>query len=110
MSTANVRTLRNEAKLSQEELAHLLGTSWVTISRWERKIAAPNPEAQARLNRLRKLLKVIGKALPPEELYHFLQAPHPLLRGYRPVDLLQSDYSFEDLLAFVEAARSGDMA
>lgn len=102
--------LRRKANLSQEELARLLGTSWVTISRWERKRAIPSSDARARLHRFQRLLKRIGDSLPRDELLRFLLTPHPLLRGYKPVDLLQSEYSFEDLVNFVESAKSGDMA
>lgn len=110
MRNVNVKALRQKAELSQEELARLLDTSWVTVSRWERHVAKPNPEASARLQRLLELLRRIRKALPPEELFRFLETPSPLLRGHRPVDLLKSDYAFEDLLAYVESAKSGDMA
>lgn len=110
MQTINVKELRQHAKFSQEELARVLGTSWVTVSRWERKATQPNQEKSAQLRRLVELMKRIGKAIPQEEMVSFLMAPHPLLRGYAPVDLLESDYSFEDLLDFVEAAKSGDMA
>lgn len=110
MSAVNVRSLRSGTRLSQEQFAQLLGTSWITVSRWERGVAEPNPKTEARLRRLKELLRHIGNALVADELLHFLQTAHPLLRGYRPVQLLESDYSFEDLLAFVEAAKSGDMA
>ncbi len=110
MQTINVKDLRNKAKLSQEELARVLGTSWVTVSRWERRTNEPDQEKLARLRRLKELIDRIGKAIPERELVPFLTTPNPLLRGYRPADLLESDYSFEDLLAFVESAKSGDMA
>ena len=110
MASVSVRKLRARAKLSQEGLANLLDTSWVSVSRWERSVTKPSPGAQARLERLAKLVARIGDALPADELPRFLQTPQPLLRGYRPLDLLQSGYAFEDLLAFVESAKSGDMA
>lgn len=110
MASVSVKKLRARAKLSQEGLANLLGASWASVSRWERSIAKPGPETQARLERLRTLLDHIGDALAAEELPRFLRTPQPLLRGYRPVDLLHSGYAFEDLLAFVESAKSGDMA
>ncbi|MBI4542957.1 MAG: helix-turn-helix transcriptional regulator [Gemmatimonadetes bacterium] len=110
MASVSVKKLRTRAKLSQEDLANLLGASWASVSRWERSIAKPAPETRARLERLRTLLDRIGNALPVQDLPRFLQTPQPLLRGHRPVDLLQSGYAFEDLLAFVESAKSGDMA
>jgi transcriptional regulator with XRE-family HTH domain len=107
---SNVKAIRELTGLSQEQLAQLLGTSWVSISRWERKVTKPSRASERRLVRLRELLERIGRALPRREVPAFLRTPHPLLRGYRPIDLLDSDYSFRDLLAFVDAAKSGDMA
>ncbi|MFN7926086.1 MAG: hypothetical protein U0Q16_38670 [Bryobacteraceae bacterium] len=62
------------------------------------------------MKRLVQLSDRIEDALPPGELNRFLSTPNPLLRGYQPQDLLGSAYSFEDLLDFVESAKSGDMA
>jgi DNA-binding transcriptional regulator YiaG len=106
----DVRALRERAGLSQENLARVLDTTWGTVSRWERGVAKPEPDIEARLGRLARLIGVIGRALQPEALPRFLATPHPLLRGFAPVDLLKSEYSFMDLVAFVEAAKSGDMA
>jgi transcriptional regulator with XRE-family HTH domain len=105
-----LKTLRSKTKLSQERLARMLDTSWTTVSRWERNVSIPQPDLQARIRRLETLLERIGDALPPEEIPRFLETPHVLLRGHAPVDLLKSEYSFEDLLAFVDSAKSGDMA
>ncbi len=110
VKTVNVKAIREKTGLSQEQLAQLLGTSWVSVSRWERKVARPSSTAATRLQRLRELLERIGRALPGEEVPNFLRTAHPLLRGYRPIELLDSEYSFRDLLAFVDAAKSGDMA
>ena len=51
----DVGQLRRKVNLSQEEMARLLGTSWVTVSRWERKRAVPRSEARALLHRLQRL-------------------------------------------------------
>ncbi len=106
----DVRDIRHKSGLSQEQLAQLLGTSWVSVSRWEREISQPSARSRSRLDRLDQLMKHVGEALPKAEIPRFLHTAQPLLRGYRPVDLLDSDYAFEDLLAFVDAAKSGDMA
>lgn len=106
----DVRALREKAALSQEQLAQVLRTSWISVSRWERQIAQPNPDVEARLRRLNELVDRIEEALPESEVSRFLQTPQPLLRGFRPIDLLGNDYSFQDLLAFVDSAKSGDMA
>jgi uncharacterized protein (DUF2384 family) len=106
----DIRALREKTAWSQEQLARVLGTSWISVSRWERRIAHPSPETEARIRRLTELMSRIDAALPEADVPKFLQTPHALLRGYRPMDLLGNDYSFEDLLAFVDAAKSGDMA
>jgi len=106
----DIRALREKTTFSQEQLARALGTSWISVSRWERQIAHPSQEVEARLKRLIELVARIGDALPESEVPKFLQTPQPLLKGYRPIDLLSNEYSFQDLLAFVESARSGDMA
>jgi len=105
-----IKLLREKTQLSQEKLARLLGTSWVTISRWERKLVTPNGEPQGRLGRLLELVARIGNALPANKIYDFLETPQAEFRGHRPVELLSSDYAFQDLLSFIESAKSGDMA
>jgi len=37
-----IQAFRTRHDLTQEDLAHQLGTSWVTISRWERKQNKPS--------------------------------------------------------------------
>jgi DNA-binding transcriptional regulator YiaG len=101
--------LRNVTGLSQSRLGRLIGASWVTISRWERA-GVPSGEAEERLHRLERLVQELGGAIPSDKVAGFLETPHPMLRGYRPADLLTSDYAFHDLLALVNAAKSGDMA
>jgi DNA-binding transcriptional regulator YiaG len=101
--------LRRRAHLSQEKLARILGTSWVTISRWERHVAVPSGDASERLDRLSRLIERIGDAIPADSIFDFLDTPNPLFRGHPPMELLTSDYSFQDLLSFVDGAKSGDM-
>jgi DNA-binding transcriptional regulator YiaG len=109
-TVVDVKALRDVTHLSQEKLARLVDLSWVTISRWERELAAPSEDVQARLDRLAEIVNRVGDALTPAELYRFLDTPHASLRGQRPVDLMKSEYAFQDLVAYVEGAKSGDMA
>src|SRR3990172_12776511 len=105
VGSINVKKIREKASLTQEKLGHVVGASWVSISRWERHVAVPNEGTQVRLKRFGELLERFGNALPREEVPRFLERPHPLLRGFRPIDLLDNDYSFHDLLSFVDAAK-----
>ncbi|MEZ5351331.1 MAG: hypothetical protein R2762_01740 [Bryobacteraceae bacterium] len=51
----------------------------------------------------------IGDAVPAKNFTRFLLTPNAALRGFPPLELLQSAYSFQDLLDFVESGKSGDM-
>jgi DNA-binding transcriptional regulator YiaG len=110
MNADGIKDLRDRARLSQEKLARVLGTSWITVSRWERGIGVPGGDAEVRLSRLSELLGRIGSAIPAERIYEFLDSPNSSFRGHRPMELLTSDYAFQDLLNFVESVKSGDMA
>ena len=105
-----LKELRARHEISQEDVARLLGSSWATVSRWERQTARPTPDAVAKIGRLAELSRKMGDAIPPEKFVRFLSTPDSLLRGYAPIDMLGSPYSFEILLAFVDSALSGDMA
>jgi DNA-binding transcriptional regulator YiaG len=105
----DIADLRKRAHLSQEKLARLLGTSWVTISRWERNVVVPGGEASERLERLSQLVDRIAGAIPADRIFEFLDTPNPQFRGHPPMELLTSDYSFQDLLSFVDGAKSGEM-
>jgi len=95
--------------MSQEELARLVGASWPSVSRWERGQARPTEDSVIRMERLLEVEKRIKPALRDGAFKRFLFAPHPMLDNFPPADLLQSGYSFQRLLAFVENALGGDM-
>ena len=65
LSTKNleVKPLRERLHLTQDELARIVGSSWVTVSRWERGLSEPSTEVENKLD------------------------------GFPPSDLLQSGYS-----------------
>ena len=104
-----VRLLRTDNQMSQEELARLLGASWPSVSRWERGLARPTEDSVIRMERLMEVEKRIKPALREGSFKRFLFAPHPMLDNFPPADLLQSGYSFQRLLGFVENALGGDM-
>src|SRR5688572_21538769 len=58
-STANIiRNLRSKLRLSQEELAQRLNTSFATVNRWENGRALPQGAAREAIN---KLLEDLGE-------------------------------------------------
>jgi transcriptional regulator with XRE-family HTH domain len=105
-----LKKFRKHYGLSQESVAQYIEASWPSVSRWERGEAKPVAAMEARLSRVIRLGEALKGVIHPDSLDSFLTSPHPLLRNLPPVDLLQSEYSFRDLMEFVEAAKSGSMA
>ena len=60
MEAKDIIDLRKRKKLSQKELADLLGVAPITVSRWERKEQKPSHLAKIQLRRLEK--KLLNKA------------------------------------------------
>ena len=48
---AAIKQVRSHLELSQAELATILGVHWVTVSKWERGVLAPDPYRDALLVR-----------------------------------------------------------
>jgi len=57
-----INRARRQRGLSQEELARLLGSSWVTVCRWERGKRYPAPEFWESIR------KVLGLVMDDEEI------------------------------------------
>ncbi len=52
-----IRTIRKRLNLTQEQFAHKLGVSFVTVNRWENRRHKPTPLAQLRLQKIMKRMK-----------------------------------------------------
>lgn len=52
----NIKELRIKLKLTQDELAHKLSVSWVTIARWEAGKNKPSKLAKRAIEELEKEL------------------------------------------------------
>lgn len=63
-----LKHLRQDKLWSQAELAHLVGTTPVSVGRWEKNLTRPNLHFQ------RQLCEIFGKS--PEELGFILQSEH----------------------------------
>ena len=51
---AAIRRLRKKLGLTQEEFAHRLGVSWVTVSRWEHGHSSPRGLSEKALDAVAK--------------------------------------------------------
>jgi DNA-binding transcriptional regulator YiaG len=104
-----LRHFRKRNQLSQQELASILDSTWVSVSRWERAKSVPLPDVAVRAQRLLDVESQIAPALMPGAFIDFLKTPHPMLRGFPPLDLLRSAFAFEHLKGFVQSALFGGM-
>ena len=87
----NIKVLRKELHLSQEEMAHLLGVTVTTLSRWANdRVAEPDPAHQERIATLMDLVAEAKKAIRPEGVAWWFRTPHPYLSDLSPLDLLPS--------------------
>ena len=50
----DIKKLRTSLGMTQEQIAHALGVSWITVSRWERGVSRPSALAFQQLERLAK--------------------------------------------------------
>jgi putative transcriptional regulator len=60
MNAIEIKEFRIKRGLSQERMAHLVGVSYITISRWERDKSKPSPLA---LEKIRSIADRKEKAL-----------------------------------------------
>lgn len=105
----NIRELRTKARLSQTQLAAVIGTSAMTISRWERGESVPVLSGQV-LERLDTLVGELASITAPENNARFLVTPHPAMRNHPPADLLRSGFAFQALMEQVAKAKAGEFS
>ena len=72
---------------SQAEVARVLGVSRSRVTRWLRD-EQPDIENQRKIEGLEFVLGRLLRLLEPQSATKFLTASNPVLRDYRPVDLL----------------------
>ena len=84
--------IREEAKLSRNDVARILGTTSRTVFRWARG-NTPRGESRERLLELAAVVDQLSKVMRPEAASAWLFEPNPLLDMQRPVDLVgRGDY------------------
>lgn len=103
-----LKHLRDRERLTQEDLAQIIRERPMTISRWERQVTKPRPQAAAKLRRLDELEREARGVLTPVEFKEFLARPHRLLMSLAPMDMLDNDRAFERVLDLLRGMQASD--
>jgi len=82
----DVKALRKDLKMTQEQLAHHLGVPCITVSRWESAKSRPLPSAIRKLMRLRLANKskggIMDELLTLEQVAAELGVSYNTVRNY----------------------------
>lgn len=90
-----IRFLLLDVRLTQREIAHMLGSDERTVRRWIKHDGEQTPQTRfaKRIDDVRDLVRLLYDTLPGEQTGRWLRARNRLLDGKRPIDLLaQDDY------------------
>lgn len=102
--------LRRQLELSQQQLAHWLNVSLVSVSRWERGYGHPSPREARTLARLAELVAAVGDRLTPKEMTRFFGEAHEDLYNDRPVDVLASEIGYRAVRHLLERLLNAEYA
>ena len=109
MSTAVSRILdhlRDDGGLQGKDIANIVSVSPATVSRWFNGKASPDLKTQTIIAELRYVVDRLSEFYGPGETRIWLHASHPMLKGERAIDLINSGRT-EDVLAVIESLDAG---
>jgi transcriptional regulator with XRE-family HTH domain len=112
MSTAVSRILdhlRDDGGLQGKDIANIVAVSPATVSRWSSGKATPDLRTQTVIAELRYVVDCLGDFYTPDETRLWLHTKHPMLKGERAIDLINSGQT-EAVLAVIEALDAGAYA
>ena len=98
--------LRDDGGLQCKDIAYIVSVSPATVSRWSSGKATPDLKTQTVIAELRYVVDRLADFYTPEETRVWLHASHPLLKGERAIDLINSGRT-EEVLAVIEGLDSG---
>lgn len=101
-----LRKAAGNTDLDQRDIAHVLGTSSRTVSRWISEESEPRPEARRRLLEVVSVLEHLSTVLQPAAAHDWLFSPNPLLDHHKPIDLLARG-EFRRVLGLIDALAEG---
>jgi transcriptional regulator with XRE-family HTH domain len=89
-------------RVSQAELAQLMGVSTRQFQRWATSSAAPSRRAQL----VARLVAILRRSWTPEGVVAWFYRPRPSLDGHAPVDVLSDPAYEQELLLAVRRGRA----
>ena len=109
MSTAVTRIidhLRADGGLQGKDIANIVSVSPATVSRWSSGRATPDLKTQTIIAELRYVVDRLADFYTPDETRIWLHAAHPLLKGERAIDLINSGRTMQ-VLSLIENLDAG---
>jgi len=103
---ARLDEIQKRAAVTSREVAQLLNISPETVSRWRTGKTEPQPERRDSLLKLEWLVSEVSELYSPDETRLWLFSPHKLLKGDRPIDLIQSG-AMDDVLTVISQIKDG---
>lgn len=89
-------------RVSQAELAQLMGVSTRQFQRWATSDAAPSRRAQL----VARLIAILRRSWTPEGVVAWFYRPRPALEGKEPIDVLSDPAYEQELLLAVRQGRA----
>jgi len=99
--------LRRFLRISQEELARLLGVSVRSVARWEGEGISPAAAVQEQIEYMEQLCRRLDELVDRKHIADWLATPNPEFLDQPPMDLIQSRYGRKVLENELERAEWG---
>jgi uncharacterized protein (DUF2384 family) len=90
-----IGSLQDHGGLKGTDIANFTDVSSATVHRWKAGSHVPHPKTQLLLAQLHYIVSRLDDYYTPEEVRHWLYAPHPQLEGKRAIDSIVNDQAAE---------------
>jgi hypothetical protein len=98
--------LREDGGLQGKDIANIVAVSPATVSRWSNDRATPDLRVQTVIAELRYVVDRLRDFYTADETRLWLHAAHPMLKGARAIDLINTART-DEVLAVIEALDAG---